>query len=160
MAQDIFLKLAGIAGESLDADHSNEIEVLTWDWSVSQQSNMHMESGGGAGRSIVDDLTFEHYIDRATPNLIQCCLTGRHIERAVLVMRKAGGTPLEYLRVTMEDVLVTKVSQVSTTNMRIPREEVRLSFSQVRQEYLVQNSRGGNGGTVSMGYDIKANMTI
>jgi len=53
MAQDIFLRLAGIAGESTDASHSNEIEVLTWDWSVSQQSNMHMGSGGGAGRCAV-----------------------------------------------------------------------------------------------------------
>ncbi|MBR8180444.1 MULTISPECIES: Hcp family type VI secretion system effector [Burkholderia] len=160
MARDIFLKLAGIAGESPDANHPNEIEVLTWDWSVSQQSNMHMGSGGGAGRSTVDDLTFEHYIDRATPNLIQYCLTGKHIESAVLVMRKAGGTPLEYLRVTMEDVLVTQVNQVGTANMRVPREEVRLSFSRVRQEYVIQNSQGGNGGAVSMGYDIKANMTI
>lgn len=35
MAQDIFLRLTGIAGESMDASHSNEIEVLTWHWSVS-----------------------------------------------------------------------------------------------------------------------------
>ena len=75
-------------------------------------------------------------------------------------MRKAGGTPLEYLRVTMEDVLVTQVNQVGTANMSVPREEVRLSFSRVRQEYVIQNSQGGNGGAVSMGYDIKANMTI
>lgn len=73
MAQDIFLKLTGIEGESTDRSHSNEIEVLTWTWSVSQQSNMHMGSGGGAGRCTVDDLAFEHYIDRATPNLIQYC---------------------------------------------------------------------------------------
>ena len=33
------------------------------------------------------DLTFEHYVDRATPNLIQYCLTGKHIGSAVLVMR-------------------------------------------------------------------------
>ncbi|WP_415877422.1 type VI secretion system tube protein Hcp [Burkholderia ubonensis] len=35
MAQDIFLKLTGIDGESQDARHPNEIGVLTWDWSVS-----------------------------------------------------------------------------------------------------------------------------
>ncbi|MGU3780527.1 Hcp family type VI secretion system effector [Burkholderia metallica] len=160
MAQDIFLNLAGIAGESTDASHSNEIEVLTWNWSVSQKSSMHTGSGGGAGRCTVDDLTFEHYIDRATPNLVQYCLTGKHIGSAVLVMRKAGGAPLEYLRITMEDVLITQVNSVAVANMRIPREEVRLSFSRVRREYVIQNSRGGNGGVVSMGYDIKANMTI
>ncbi|PCE30003.1 Hcp family type VI secretion system effector [Burkholderia ubonensis] len=160
MAQDIFLRLTGIAGESMDANHSNEIEVLTWYWSVSQQSNMHMGSGGGAGKCTVDDLTFEHYIDRATPNLVQYCLTGKHIERAVLVMRKAGDAPLEYLAITMEDVLITQVKPVSNTNMRVPREEVRLSFARVRQEYVIQNFRGGNAGAVSMGYDIKANKAI
>lgn len=30
MGQDIFLRLAGINGESRDASHRNEIEVITW----------------------------------------------------------------------------------------------------------------------------------
>src|SRR5579863_509349 len=157
MTQDIFLKLTGIEGESTDSSHPNEIEVLTWDWSVSQQSNMHAGSGGGAGRCTVSDLTFEHYIDRATPNLTQYCLTGKHIDNAVLVMRKAGGKPLEYLRITLEDVLITQVKPVGNVNMRAPREEVRLSFARVKQEYAIQNAQGGSAGTVSMGFDIKAN---
>jgi type VI secretion system secreted protein Hcp len=160
MAQDIFLKLTGIDGESTDASHPNEIEVVTWDWSVSQQSNIHMGSGGGAGKCTVDDLTFEHYIDRATPNLIQFCLTGKHIDSAVLVVRKAAGTPLEYLKITMEDVLVTRVKPVSNVNMQLPREEVSLSFARVNQEYFIQNAQGGSAGTVSMGYDIKLNKAI
>lgn len=41
MAHDIFLKINGIDGESKDATHQNEIEVLSWSWNVSQQSNMH-----------------------------------------------------------------------------------------------------------------------
>ncbi|WP_306716077.1 Hcp family type VI secretion system effector [Burkholderia dolosa] len=155
MAQDIFLRLTGIAGESTDRVHSNEIEVLTWDWSASQQSTMHMGSGGGADRCTVDDLTFEHYIDRATPNLLQYCVTGKHIGSAVLVMRKAGGTPLEYLTITLEDVLVTKVKQVGNVTMRAPREEIRLSFARVRQEYVIQNAGGGSAGAVSAAYDIK-----
>jgi len=134
MAQDIFLKLTGIEGESQDATHAHEIEVLSWDWSVSQQSNMHLGSGGGAGKATVDDLTVEHYVDRASPNLVQYCLTGKHIPEAVLVMRKAGGAPLEYLKITMEDVLVTPVKPESNKNMAIPREKVCLSFARVKQE--------------------------
>jgi len=117
-------------------------------------------SGGGAGKCVVDDLTFEHYADRASPNLIQYCLTGKHIARAILVMRKAGGSPLEYLKITMEDVLVTQVSPVYYNTMRVPRERVGLSFSRIRQEYVVQNSSGGSAGTIGMGYDIKANAVI
>lgn len=31
MAQDIFLKLTGLAGESQDASHKDEIEVMSWE---------------------------------------------------------------------------------------------------------------------------------
>lgn len=49
MAQDMFIKIDGIEGESLDATHKNEIQVLAWHWSVAQHSNMHSGSGGGSG---------------------------------------------------------------------------------------------------------------
>ncbi|MGS1075158.1 Hcp family type VI secretion system effector [Burkholderia glumae] len=158
MAQDIFLKLNGIDGESEDASHKNEIDVLSWSWNVSQQSNMHVGSGGGAGRATVDDLTFEHFIYRSTPNLTQYCLTGKHIDEARLVVRKAGGNPLEYLKLTMNDVLVTSVhpSGVSESESR-PREVVSLSFSRMKQEYVVQNAQGGSGGAITATFDIKKN---
>jgi hypothetical protein len=34
-ASDIFLKIGDIKGESTDAKHANEIEVLAWSWGVS-----------------------------------------------------------------------------------------------------------------------------
>ncbi|MET1531217.1 Hcp family type VI secretion system effector [Burkholderia sola] len=158
MAHDIFLKINGIDGESKDATHHDEIEVLSWSWNVSQQSNMHLGSGGGAGRATVDDLQFEHYIDRASPNLIQYCLLGKHIDQAKLTVRKAGGNPLEYILLTMNDVLVTQVSPagVAADESR-PRETVRLSFSRLKQEYVVQNAQGGSGGAITATFDIKRN---
>lgn len=158
MAHDIFLKIDGIEGETEDATHKNEIEVLSWSWGVSQQSNMHMGSGGGAGKATVDDLSFEHFIDRATPNLVQYCLLGKHIKQAQLVVRKSGGSPLEYLKLTMNDVLVTRVNPagVSTDESR-PREHVSLSFSSMKQEYILQNAQGGSGGAVTATFDIKKN---
>lgn len=158
MAHDIFLKIDGIEGETEDATHKNEIEVLSWSWGVSQQSNMHMGSGGGAGKATVDDLTFEHFIDRATPNLVQYCLLGKHIKQAQLVVRKSGGSPLEYLKLTMNDVLVTRVNPegVSTDESR-PRERVSLSFSSMKQEYILQNAQCGSGGAVTATFDIKKN---
>jgi type VI secretion system secreted protein Hcp len=127
---------------------------------MGQQSAMDAGSGGGAGKCTVDDLILEHYIDRSTPNLVQHCLTGKHIESGVLVMRKAGGKPLEYLKITMGDVLVTEVKSVCNLNMRLPRERFRLSFARVSQEYVVQNAQGGSAGVVRMAYDIKGNKVI
>lgn len=158
MAQDIFLKINGIDGESQDSSHKNEIEVLAWDWSIEQQSTMHAGSGGGAGKATVSDLSFEHYIDRASPNLMKYCLTGKHIDQATLVVRKAGGNPLEYLKLTMIDVIVTGVAPRGSVSDEVRmREKVALSFAKIKQEYVVQNAQGGSGGAVTAGYDIKGN---
>ncbi|MFC0400779.1 Hcp family type VI secretion system effector [Paraburkholderia rhizosphaerae] len=157
MAQDIFIKINGIDGESQDSAHKNEIEVRSWGWHISQQSNMHMGSGGGAGKATVDDLAFEHLVDRASPNLMKYCLTGKHVDQAVLTVRKAGGNPLEYLKITMSDVIVTQVQPSGSNGDNGIREQVRLSFAKVKQEYVVQNAQGGSGGAVTAGYDIKLN---
>jgi type VI secretion system secreted protein Hcp len=157
MAQDIFLKLAGIPGEAQDATHKDEIEVISWTWKINQESTMHSGSGGGSGKAMVSDLAFDHYMDRASPNLLKYCLTGKHIDSATLVVRKAGGSPLEYLKLTMGDVIVTRVSPELNYNMSRPREEICLSFARVKQEYAIQNQQGGSGGTVTASFDIQRN---
>ncbi len=157
MAQDIFIKITGIVGESHDSSHKNEIDVVSWGWRMSQQSDMHAGSGGGAGKATVEDIAFEHLVDRASPNLMNYCLTGKHITEAVLVVRKAGGNPLEFLKITMSDVIVTEVSPSGSNSDDGIREQVRLSFAKVTQEYLVQNAQGGSGGAVTASFDIKAN---
>ncbi|WP_211443019.1 Hcp family type VI secretion system effector [Collimonas humicola] len=157
MAQDIFIKIAGIEGESGDDKHKNEIEVSNWSWEIRQDTNMHSGSGGGAGKATVEDLTFEHFVDRSSPNLMKYCLSGKHIDTAVLVVRKAGGNPLEYLKLTMSDVIVTMVKPSGSSKDERISEHVRLSFAKVMQEYMVQNAQGGSGGAVTASYDIKAN---
>jgi len=157
MAQDIFLKITGIAGEAQDASHTNEIEVTSWEWAIHQKSSMHSGSGGGAGKATVSDLTFDHRIDRASPNLLKFCLTGKHIDAATLVVRKAGGNPLEYFKITMGDVIVTRVAPVVKDTMPTGMEEVSLSFARVAQEYVIQNHQGGSGGTVAASFDIQKN---
>ena len=110
MAQDIFIKLDGIEGESQDDKHKNEIDVKKWSWQILQEAVMHQGSGGGSGKATVKDLTFVHTMDRSSPNLMKYCLTGKHIPTVVLTIRKAGGNPLEYVKITMNDVVITNVN--------------------------------------------------
>jgi len=157
MAQDIFLKINGIDGESQDASHLNEIDVIGWHWKVSQQSAMMSGSGGGAGKATVSDLAFTHQLDRASPNLAKYCFTGKHIDQVQLTMRKAGGLPFEYLKITMYDVVITQVELVGGGD--VCHEDVHLSFSTMKHEYFVQNQSGGSGGAVTATLYIKDNTT-
>ncbi|MDQ9205428.1 Hcp family type VI secretion system effector [Cronobacter sakazakii] len=159
MAQDMFIKIDGIEEESLDATHKNEIQVLAWHWSVSQHSNMHSGSGGGSGKATVADFCFEHYVDKATPNLVSYCLTGKHIKNIQFVIRKAGGDPLEYLLIKFTDVIITGVDVMgSLEDETRPRESVRFSFTKMTEDYVMQNAEGQKAGVISASYDVKANL--
>lgn len=52
MAYDIFLKIDGIDGESMDDKHKNEIEVLSWRWNIHQESTMHAGNADAVERRV------------------------------------------------------------------------------------------------------------
>ncbi|MBN3804748.1 type VI secretion system tube protein Hcp [Paraburkholderia sp. Ac-20336] len=154
MAHDIFIKINGIDGESQDLTHRDEIEVLGWNWSASQQSRTRSCSGSVAKVS-ASALSFTHMIDTASPNLASYCFQGRHVPNVVLTMRKAGDIPLEYLKITMFDVIVTHVELAAGAGLAL--EHVALSFVQMKKEYAVQSPIGVSQGAVTALIDVKRN---
>ena len=158
MQNDIFLKINGIDGESQDAEHANEIDVFSWTWDVKQNSSMMSGSGGGAGKATVSDLSFTHQYDKASPNLAKYCFTGKHIDQVTLTMRKSGGIPHEFARITMYDVVITHVAPVVTSS--VCHEVVSISFATMKHEYILQNAAGGSAGVVTTTMYIKSNSTV
>jgi type VI secretion system secreted protein Hcp len=69
MAISIFARIGAIKGESRDAKHKDEIEVLSWAWGLSQSGGATHGGGAGAGKVSVKDLTFTHHVDKASPSL-------------------------------------------------------------------------------------------
>ena len=67
MTDDIFAKIGDIKGESTDAKHKDEIEVLSFSWGVASTPPSGGGAGGGAGKATFQDLTIVHPIDKATP---------------------------------------------------------------------------------------------
>lgn len=111
MAVDIFIKIGDIKGESVDKTHKDEIEVLNWSWGMSQSGNMHTGTGGGAGKVSIQDLSLTKYVDKATPNLMMHCSSGKHVAKVTLTVRKAGGdNQVEYLIINLEEVLISSLS--------------------------------------------------
>ena len=73
-------------------------------------------------------------------------------------MRKAGGIPHEFSRITMYDVVITHVSPLANTSTC--HESVQLSFATIKYEYILQNSLGASGGAVTATMYIKENSTV
>jgi len=158
MAVDFFLQMDPIKGESNDTKHKDQIDVLSWSWGASQTGTFGSGSGGGAGKVSFQNLHFTHYVDRASADLMQACATGQHIDKAILTVRKAGGKDaLEYLKITMEDVIVTSVQPGGSTGDERIVESVSLDFRKFNEEYTVQTDKGGSGATSHFAWDIAAN---
>jgi type VI secretion system secreted protein Hcp len=155
MASDIFAKIGDIKGESLDAKHKDEVEVLSWSWGLTQTGSMGRGSGGGTGKASFNDFNFNHYVDKASPVLLKVCATGEHVKEATITVRKAGKGQQEFLIIKMNDIIVTSVTP-SGSGEEIS-ESVALQCAKVDLEYKPQRPDGSLDAGLHFKYDIKGN---
>ena len=157
MAMDMFMKLSGIKGESRDKTHKEEIDVLAWSWGVSNSGTAHMGGGAGAGKANFQDISFTKYIDKATASLMYACSSGKHIKKGTLTVRKAGDKPLEYLKIDLENILVSSISTGGSGGEERLTENVTLNFGQVKLAYKTQDDKGLAADGGDYGWNITAN---
>ena len=156
MASDIFLKIDGIDGESADSKHKDEIDILSWSIGATNAGSMAHGGGGGTGRVSFQDLHFTKRIDKASPKLMEHCASGKHIKKAVLVCRKQGGDQMDFLTITLTDLLVSSIQMGGSGD---DSEQISLNFSHIEKKYTAQNEKGAKGGDTAMKWNIKKNDT-
>lgn len=160
MAFDAFLKLDGIPGESTDAKHKDEIEILSFSWGVSNSGATHTGGGGGAGKASFSDFNFASSQQKSSPKIWLACATGEHIKSAVLSLRRASGdaTGTEFYKVTLTDVLVSSFNESgSEGGDDRPFDSFSLNYAKIRTDYSIVNQKGTIGGTVSAEFDLAKN---
>jgi type VI secretion system secreted protein Hcp len=162
MAQvDYFLKIDGVEGESTDDKHKAEIDVVSFSWGVTNSGSAGFGSGQGSGKVVANDFSFVKLHDKSSPVLYIACATGQHYKNAVLVCRKAGGGQQEYLKITMEDVLVSSfVTSGSDGDDVVPTDSITLNYGKLEHSYKIQKADGGLGGEAKQKYDFIANKKI
>lgn len=141
-AVDMFLKMSGVRGESVDKTHAGEMDVLAWSWGAS--TGTARTGKGLLPSSCVQDLSLTKFIDSASPQLIMNGVTGVVVPEAVLTVRKAGENPLEYLILRMNQVRVTSFSTGGSGGEDRLTENVTIHFESMRGEYRRQDPKGGS----------------
>jgi type VI secretion system secreted protein Hcp len=157
MAVDIFLKLDGIKGEAQDQKHKDEIDVLAWSWGMAQSGTTHMGSGSGSGKVSVQDLNITKYVDKSSPTLQLHCCNGKHIAKGLLTVRKAGDKPLEYIKIDLEDMIVTHVSMGGSGGEDRLTENVTMNFAKFKYVYTTQAKDGSAGPETEVKWHIAQN---
>ena len=157
---DYFLKIDGVDAETTDDKHKGEIELSSFSWGETQFGTAGSGGGAGAGKVQKQDFTFTKRIDKSSPVLLIGCATGQHYKSAVLTARKAGGGQQDYLKITMEDLLISSYATGGSQGDPLPMETVTLNFAKLEMSYKEQKADGSLGGEVKQKYDFAANKKI
>jgi type VI secretion system secreted protein Hcp len=150
-AQQSFLRLDGIPGESRDVRHKDTIEVLSFAWGVSTTAT--------ATRPSFQSFSFTKRVDQASPLLLLRAAGGQVIPRATFSVRDTGNTQ-EYLVYCMTNVLVTELATSGSTGDDRPTEQVALTYGTIFQTYRRQNPDGTLSAPFVGGFDILRNVLL
>jgi type VI secretion system secreted protein Hcp len=144
---DMFLMVKGakhglIKGESQDDQHKGEIDVVSWSWGM--QAKPSLGGGTASGKATINDLRIVKRVDSASTALMLALRTNEPIQKAVLTLRKAGKSQLEYMKVTIEQGRVTalNIDGGDPNGTADVVERVSFSFNKIEVEYVPQGKDG------------------
>ena len=144
---DMFLMVKGakggvIKGEAQDDAHKGEIDILSWSWGMHARPSLG--GGGASGKAAVHELKVVKHLDSASTALMAALRSNEIIVKAVLTLRKAGKTQLEYLKITIEQGRVTSLNIEAGDKGGGADlfEHVTFSFNKITVEYVPQGKDG------------------
>jgi type VI secretion system secreted protein Hcp len=163
MPADVFLKIEGVEGESSDAKHKNEIEVLSFSWGVTQAITGTVSSSGtfSGQRCDMSALVVQKLFDKSSPKTAQACAAGDHFPSAVLTLCRAGGDKQPYMEYKLTDVMISSYQVGGTGEGGLPAESLSLSYSKMEMSYTKVGTNGKpEGKGASVGWDLKQNKKV
>ncbi len=139
LADDIFLFLEGIDGESADSTHQNQITVNSWNWQLSSLV---------AGKPVIRPLVITKEIDKSTPLLFSHILTQRVIPTATLSARVNSQT-FDYVVIDLTNVTLGSDASGSDTTSRAT-ETLSINFETICLQYtpVNPNTQSGPGASI------------
>jgi type VI secretion system secreted protein Hcp len=161
MAAEIFLKLEGpdVLGESVGFDHEKEIDCESISFGAHNPTDIASGTGAGAGKVSFAPLMITKTMDASTPSMFLKCCNGTHFEKAILVVREAGGEkPVEYLKYEFKTVFVSSIDWGMGAVK--PIETVALDFAEAKLTYTSQDDTGAPKDVFEAGFNLKTNQPV
>lgn len=133
-----YLKIGDIPGESQRVDHEDEIDIFDLSWGMEQRRTAMTGRGRARARADVGPISVKKRYDASSPYLAEAVATGKSFRDMVLFVRKdSGEAHLDYLVITMENVIVTAYDMggASDDASDVIEEEIEIDFEAVTIKY-------------------------
>lgn len=133
-AMDLFLNISNpsIPGESQDPTYAKKIDVLAWSFAMDSTNST---ANPDTGKVTFRDISITKWVDKASPALMLFCARGEPIGEFTLIVRMAGTTPRDYVKINVKKAVVSKVSTGGSGGDDRLTETVSFSLSAATIEY-------------------------
>lgn len=156
-ALECFMKIDGVVGDSTDARHKDEIDLISYAWGESREIP---SSPIGAPKVKIQDLAFTFENGRASPALMFLVANGAHAKKAVMTCRIPGATrnTHEFAKWTFGDVMFSAYQTAAAVQQAgKPVDQVAMNFAQVEYQYTPQLPNGQSGTPTTVQWDVRMN---
>ena len=145
-------------GESSLPDYKEKIELLSFSHGVAMQITGDISnSERTSGKPNHQDMTVTKYLDSASPVLNQACCMGTNFPQVeIIIARNDGGKPLELMRYTLNDVIISSLS-IGGGGGDKPVETLTLNYNKITWRFTQQKPAVGEHGTVEGAWDLARN---
>lgn len=158
MAFESYLFVDGIEGSSTSATaqdaqklaamgSAGPIEIKSYGLGI-EMPIVENRSATGAitvGRANFEDFETEKDLDLSTGALLFCCLSGKHIKKACIMIYRAMGNESDgkstlYMKIDFDNLILTEVG-VSGGGDELPKETLKFTYSHVKYIYYKTDQR-------------------
>jgi type VI secretion system secreted protein Hcp len=158
MANDIYLQLDGIKGESTESKHKDWVEVFHYEHKITQPASAAARSnqGGSGGTSQHNEFFVLKSHDLASAKLFDACCTGKYLKTVALEKTIAvGASKAVQLSIKFENVIVSTFELQYDEKNEHQIERVGLNYGTIKFTYTQTKSDGSAGGNVAAGFSVQ-----
>lgn len=134
-AQGIHMRYGGITTGPLNASHTNDIQLDSFQFGIARPIGAIVGGTRTAGKPAVSEITVTHQTDKFSTPLIKASLNGAPAAANLYFtnLSGTGGTPLDYLQIDLTGTLVSGFSMSSGSDN--PSESISLNFTVITFKY-------------------------
>jgi type VI protein secretion system component Hcp len=150
----VFLKLAGVDGDSIDHAHLKWLDIDNWSWGIDQPRSWVAKSkrNQSAAFGTPQKIRFEKPPDASSAVLLQKCVEGAYLDTGELEVWSANQTLTRALiKLKLKDVTVTSITTGTGTHGQLDDKD-EIAYGVVEWDFQTLG-----GGAATGGWDFEKN---
>ncbi|HLM10544.1 MAG TPA: type VI secretion system tube protein Hcp [Thermoleophilaceae bacterium] len=149
-ANDYFLEVEGMAGESQNQQFAHTIDVSSYSWGASRDNKPQLQN-----------FQVSKNLDLASPALFRALAQGTTVPSAELIgVRTGSETSQVFVRYCLQNVRVASIQQSGQGEDPQPSENVSFSYGAFSEQYSTQKADGTIDQTVFAGWNLNTGLLI